>query len=73
MVCLELPSVMFSSQVIYCNSCGKRFEAVFSRLIGRNFKVCSLDCHREIEWRDVLSTMGQPYTPDPAKGKEDKQ
>ena len=62
---------LFSKQVIYCNACGKRFEEIFGRLIGRSFKVCSLDCHREIEWRDVLSTMGQPYQE--RKDDKDKQ
>ncbi|CAB4196786.1 hypothetical protein UFOVP1290_306 [uncultured Caudovirales phage] len=34
-------------------------------VIGNKWRVCSLTCLREMEWRESLSIMGQEYYPDP--------
>ena len=53
-----------SKQKIFCNICGKEFEIVYHKLIGRECKVCSLECCREYNWRSVLSLMGSEYYPE---------
>jgi len=63
--------MMFSKQRIFCNACGKEFSEIFSRVIGRQFKVCSMECMDEIEWRDALSIMGEPYRPQNTLEKKD--
>lgn len=54
---------LFSKQIIYCNACGKKMLEILPHVIGRTYKVCSLACNREMNWRDTLSTLGKPYTP----------
>jgi hypothetical protein len=54
---------LFSKQVFYCNACGLKCHQPLPNVIGRKWKVCSLECHREMDWRDVLSTMGKEYYP----------
>ena len=56
-------SLPYTPQVIYCNACGGRMETIISRVVGRNFKRCSMECVREMEWRSVLSDLGKPYHP----------
>lgn len=46
-------------QVFFCNACGARLEIRWDRLIGRDVKVCSVECLREIELRRVRSIMGR--------------
>lgn len=41
------------------------------KVMGRTYRVCSPVCIREMRWRDVLSTMGEEYSPDPDPYKED--
>lgn len=53
----------YSPQKIFCNACGVEMNELFPRVIGREFKVCSVACHEEIKWREVLSIMGKPYEP----------
>ena len=54
---------LYSKQVCYCTACGKKMEVELPQVIGREWKVCSLECHREIEWRVALSIMNKPYHP----------
>jgi hypothetical protein len=54
--------MLYSKQKIFCNACGKEFLEEFPRLIGNKFKVCSIDCLHEIEWRDIHSNMGKEYS-----------
>ena len=58
---------IYSKQVIYRNACGKRMEEAIPNVIGREFKVCSMDCIRGIQWRETLSIMNRPYHPREAK------
>ena len=57
---------IYSKQVIYCNACGKKMEEEIPKVIGgcfSGFKVCTLECMREIQWRETLSIMNRPYHP----------
>lgn len=60
-----------SKQLIFCNACGKEMYVEFYKVIGREFKVCSSECLREIGWRRALSITGEHYHPDPSS--EDMQ
>lgn len=60
-----------NKQLIFCNACGKEMYVEFSKVIGRDYKVCSSECLREIGWRQTLSIMGEHYRPDPSS--EDMQ
>ncbi len=62
---------LFSKQKIFCNACGKECFSVPHAMMGRDFKVCSIGCIREMQWRDTLSIMGTEYYPDP-RPKEDE-
>ena len=61
---------MFSKQTVYCNACGKKMEIEPHKLIGRLFRVCSMQCNREMEWRQALSSTNSEYRPDPEPHKE---
>lgn len=56
-----------SSQRWYCNACGSEQDSPPGRAYGREFRCCSLDCVREMNWRSVLSTCGEAYRPRAAK------
>lgn len=30
-------------------------------VMGRNFRVCSMECLKEIQWRETLSIMNKEY------------
>lgn len=62
---------MYSKQKIFCNCCGKEMFIELPKVMGRTYRVCSPVCIREMRWRDVLSTMGEEYSPDPDPYKED--
>jgi hypothetical protein len=53
----------YSKQDIFCNACGVKFSEQYPKVIGRDFKVCSTECLNEIQWRNVLSTLGKDYKP----------
>jgi hypothetical protein len=57
--------MMFSKLKWFCNCCGKEKETIPHAAIGRKWRVCSMTCFREMEWRDTLSMLGKPYTPQP--------
>jgi hypothetical protein len=52
---------MYSKQKIFCNICGKLFDIQYTKMLGRNCKVCSPECLDEYNWRDILSNMNQEY------------
>ena len=56
--------MIFSDQLWYCNACGKEQHSPPARAPGR-YRCCSMKCVREMEWRDTLSILNQPYKPDP--------
>ena len=31
------------------------------KVIGKEFKCCSMECVREMQWRETLSIMGKEY------------
>lgn len=61
--------MIYSKQHIYCNICGKSLYITYNKLIGRNCKVCSIECLNEFNWRDVLSNQGAEYYPSEEKNK----
>ncbi len=52
-----------SEPTLYCNACGR--EVAMRRAMGSKFRVCSVECVREMEWRHTLDIMGKPYTHSP--------
>jgi len=55
--------MLYSKQTWFCNACGKEQHSELPNAIGREGKCCSLECHRELNWRETLSIMGQTYKP----------
>jgi hypothetical protein len=54
---------LWSKQQFFCNACGKEFYEEYVRVFGVEFKVCSVICMVEMEWRKTLSVMGKEYYP----------
>lgn len=57
----------YSEQLVHCNHCGKSFMTDFNRFDGR---VCSPICHKQVEWKRVLSMMGSDPKPLPAEAEQ---
>jgi len=57
---------------VFCNNCGKSLFVEFSGLIGRNWRVCSMDCHHEMEIKYACSIVGQEFDPSMVKKNETK-
>ena len=59
----------FSKQQYFCNICGKEMFVNCCEMLGGgrtvNWRVCSIKCIREAQWRETLSIMGKEYYPDP--------
>ena len=53
---------LYSKQKIFCNICGKELLIEYPNVIGRNCKVCSMDCLHEFKWRETLSIMNHEYS-----------
>lgn len=49
--------------MLFCNSCGRKIT--IKRSMGRQFKVCSSDCVKEMEWRNACCILQKPYRPRP--------
>jgi hypothetical protein len=54
---------IYSKQKVFCNSCGVEMFIELSDVIGREWRVCSVDCLKEMKWRHYLSGMGKKYKP----------
>ena len=52
-----------SDPTLRCNACGR--EVPMRAALGNKYKVCSLECVREMGWRDALMILRKPYTPSP--------
>jgi hypothetical protein len=52
---------LWSKQFLFCNICGKEFEIEIPRSLGKNCKVCTIECLEEYKWRETLSIMGKSY------------
>lgn len=61
----------WSKQKVFCNACGKELHIELNGVIGRNWRVCSLQCNREMEWRSALSLLNKEYEPDPRNPRDD--
>ena len=64
--------MLYSNQKWFCTNCGKEQNSPMSvgryngsQCVGHEWKCCSVECHREIEWKRVLSIMGKEYYPKP--------
>jgi len=51
---------MFTKQKVFCNNCGKEFEANFQSYKGI---VCSKECFEDLDWKKTLSILGKEYYP----------
>lgn len=51
--------MIYSKQKFFCNNCGKELYIEWVKLIGREVKVCSLDCLREIELKIATSILNK--------------
>jgi hypothetical protein len=38
-------------------------------VLGKDYKCCSMDCVREMQWRETLSIMGKEYSERKSDGK----
>ena len=52
----------WSAMPMFCTVCGRKYDW-HCGYSWRNSRACSRECHEEWNWRDVLSIMGKPYTP----------
>lgn len=52
-----------SDPMLRCNACGR--EVPIRASMGREYKVCSAECVREMQWRRTLMILRKPYTPSP--------
>lgn len=52
-----------SAPSLHCNACGR--EVQIKDAMGSKYRVCSVECVREMEWRHVLMVLGKPYRPSP--------
>ena len=56
--------MIFSKQKWFCNCCGKEQLSVMANgtnCMGRDWKTCSVECLKEIQWRETLSIMNKEY------------
>lgn len=56
--------MIYSKVEIYCNNCGKKLYIEYPRAIGREYKVCSIECLRELELKKSYSITGSEYKKD---------
>jgi hypothetical protein len=52
---------MYSKQKVFCNCCGKELYIELPRMVGKEFRCCSMECVREMNWRHTLSIMNKEY------------
>lgn len=56
---------LFGNMPWFCNCCGKEMSTSCHGAMGRSWRVCSLECVREMGWRETLSILGKEYYPKP--------
>lgn len=58
---------LYSKQEWFCNNCGRKMFSVPHKAIlagyGNKYSVCSIECSREMQWKQGLSILGQDYYP----------
>ena len=52
---------LYSKQKWFCNNCGKEQFSEIPKSLGSTHKCCSMDCVREINWKETLSILGKEY------------
>lgn len=58
--------MLFTPMALKCCICGVDYEATVRDTWHRfDAGVCGQACYYEKEWRQTLSTLGNPYRPDP--------
>jgi len=50
----------YSRQTIYCTACGRKMHVEIPHAIGRDCKVCSLECLRAWGLKRARSILGEP-------------
>ncbi len=62
-----------SNQTWFCNNCGRKMfsppAGAFLGGFGTHYSVCTIECSREMRWKDTLSMMGKEYYPQPEEKK----
>jgi hypothetical protein len=58
--------MLYSQQKCYCNACGCVMYMPLLDVMGKKWRVCSLTCLHEMEWRETLSIRGSDYYPNPS-------
>lgn len=58
--------MLWSKQKIFCNACGKEQNKILPG-IGKDYKVCSIRCLKEMQYRQMLSMLAKEYH-DPPPG-----
>lgn len=53
----------YSKQKWFCNNCGKEQFSEMSKALGREWKCCSMECVKVLDYRETLSIMGKEYVP----------
>lgn len=53
----------YGKQVVYCNACGKRLHVELPRVIGREWRVCSIGCLNSMNLRSAASISGHSTEP----------
>lgn len=56
-------TVVGAEPSLHCNACG--CEVPIKRSMGRQYKVCSPECIKEMEWRNACHLLGKPYRHSP--------
>lgn len=53
--------MIYSKIKLFCNNCGEEMVIEWIRLMGREYKVCSSNCIKEIELKRACSIMNSEY------------
>src|ERR1035437_7576716 len=51
---------IYSKHKMFCTVCGKQYDWDCNYGFSKN-RTCGMDCHREFEWRHILSVLGKDY------------
>lgn len=52
---------IYSKQKWFCNNCGQEQFSEIPRSLGSTHKCCSMDCVKEMSWKETLSILGKEY------------
>lgn len=45
-------------QNFWCNNCGRKLYCQYAALLGRKWRVCSSECHSDMEMKYAKSILG---------------